>query len=128
MHHSQAVEMAVWARNNTADPAVRQLAFDIESTQTSQVGRMEGWLTLWGQPLTPPSGQFMGWMGMPTAAMPGMATPEDLARLRAATGRDARRRVPPAHAAPPPGRAADDAGGAPPRPRCRPSARWRRAW
>lgn len=87
-HHGQAVEMAVWARNNTADPVVRQVAFDIESTQTSQVGRMEGWLTLWGQPLTPPSGQYMGWMGMPSAAMPGMATPADLARMRAATGRD----------------------------------------
>jgi uncharacterized protein (DUF305 family) len=87
-HHSQAVEMAVWARSNTADPVVRQIAFDIESTQTSQVGRMEGWLTLWGEPLRPPSGQYMGWMGMPSAAMPGMATPADLARLRAATGRD----------------------------------------
>jgi len=88
VHHGQAVEMAVWARNNTADPRIRQIAFDIESTQTSQVGRMEGWLTLWGQPLRPPSGQYMGWMGMPAATMPGMASPEDLARMRAATGRD----------------------------------------
>ncbi|MEJ2865408.1 DUF305 domain-containing protein [Actinomycetospora flava] len=88
VHHGQAVEMAVWARNNTADPQVRQIAFDIESTQTSQVGRMEGWLTLWGQPLTPPGGQYMAWMGMPTATMPGMASPDDLARMRASTGRD----------------------------------------
>jgi uncharacterized protein (DUF305 family) len=88
VHHSQAVEMAVWARSNTTDPRVRQIAFDIESTQTSQVGRMEGWLTLWGEPLRPPSGQFMGWMGMPMASMPGMASTEDLARMRAATGRD----------------------------------------
>lgn len=87
-HHGQAVEMAVWARNNTADPQVRQIAFDIESTQTSQVGRMEGWLTLWGEPLTPPGGQYMAWMGMPTTSMPGMASPDDLARMRAATGRD----------------------------------------
>ncbi|MEJ2885540.1 DUF305 domain-containing protein [Actinomycetospora aeridis] len=88
VHHGQAVEMAVWARNNTADPQVRQIAFDIESTQTSQVGRMEGWLTLWGEPLRPPGGQYMGWMGMPTAAMPGMASPDDLARMRASTGRE----------------------------------------
>lgn len=88
VHHGQGVEMAVWARTNTADPEIRQIAYDIESTQTSQTGRMEGWLTLWGQPLTPPSGQYMGWMGMPTPAMPGMASPQDLARLRAATGRD----------------------------------------
>ncbi|GAA4811060.1 DUF305 domain-containing protein [Actinomycetospora chlora] len=88
VHHNQGVEMAVWARNNTADPEIRQIAYDIESTQTSQTGRMEGWLTLWGDPLTPPSGQFMGWMGMPAAAMPGMASPQDLARLRASTGRE----------------------------------------
>ncbi len=88
VHHNQAVQMAVLARENSTDPEVRQLAFDIESTQTAQIGRMEGWLTLWNQPLTPPSGQYMGWMGMPTAQMPGMASPEDLARLRAATGRD----------------------------------------
>jgi uncharacterized protein (DUF305 family) len=88
VHHNQGVEMAVWARNNTADPEIRQIAYDIESTQTSQTGRMEGWLTLWGDPLTPPSGQYMGWMGMPTASMPGMASPQDLARLRAATGRE----------------------------------------
>lgn len=88
VHHNQAVEMAVWARNNTTDPEVRQIAYDIESAQTSQIGRMEGWLTLWGQAFTPPSGQYMGWMGMPTSSMPGMASPEELARLRAATGRE----------------------------------------
>lgn len=88
VHHSQAVAMAVRARTDSTDPEVRQLAFDIETTQTSQIGRMEGWLTLWNQPLTPPSGQYMGWMGMPTAQMPGMASQADLARLRAATGRD----------------------------------------
>lgn len=88
VHHGQGVEMAVWARNNTADPQVRQIAFDIESTQTAQTGRMEGWLTLWGQPLSPPSGQYMGWMGMPMAQMPGMASPDELARMRASTGRD----------------------------------------
>jgi uncharacterized protein (DUF305 family) len=88
VHHGQGVQMAIWARQNSTDPEVRQLAFDIESTQTSQIGRMEGWLTLWGQPLNPPSGQFMGWMGMPSAQMPGMASQDDLARLRAATGRD----------------------------------------
>ncbi|GLZ48069.1 DUF305 domain-containing protein [Actinomycetospora sp. NBRC 106375] len=88
VHHDQGVQMAVWARTNTADPQIRQIAFDIESTQTSQTGRMEGWLTLWGQPTTPPGGQYMAWMGMPTAAMPGMASADDLARLRAATGRE----------------------------------------
>lgn len=86
VHHQQAVQMAVWERANTTDPALRQLAFDIESSQTAQIGRMEGWLTLWEQPLSPPDGQFMGWMGMPMPAMPGMATPEELARFKTTTG------------------------------------------
>ena len=85
-HHNQAVQMAVWERSNTADPVLRQLAYDIESSQTMQVGSMQGWLTLWDEPTTPPSGSYMGWMGMPVASMPGMASEADLARLRASTG------------------------------------------
>lgn len=85
-HHRQAVQMAVWERSNTTDPLLRQLAFDIESSQTMQVGNMEGWLTLWGEPTTTPGGMHMGWMGMASAQMPGMASEADLDRLRASTG------------------------------------------
>jgi uncharacterized protein (DUF305 family) len=80
---------------------VRRLAFDISSTQTNQVGRMQGWLTLWGLPLT--SSEVMAWMAdgsmaghdmshMPGAAaqdgavMPGMATEAELAQLRSLSG------------------------------------------
>lgn len=86
VHHRQAVQMAVWERSNTTDPALRQLAFDIESSQTAQVGRMEGWLALWDQPSTPPDGYHMGWMDMPMPAMPGMASEAELAAFRAQTG------------------------------------------
>ena len=48
-HHRQAVQMAAWARDRTTDPVLRQLAFDVESNQTEQIGRMQGWLTLWEQ-------------------------------------------------------------------------------
>lgn len=58
VHHLQAVTMAGWARDHSADPAIRVLAFDIESTQQAQVGMMAGWLNLWSQP-TLPSGQYM---------------------------------------------------------------------
>lgn len=85
-HHNQAVQMAVWERSNTSDPVVRQLAYDIESSQTTQVGSMQGWLALWDEPTSPPSGEYMGWMGMPVASMPGMASEADLARLRGSTG------------------------------------------
>ncbi|MCD2196921.1 DUF305 domain-containing protein [Actinomycetospora endophytica] len=86
VHHNQAVQMAVWERNNTTDPALRQLAFDIESTQNQQIGMMQGWLRLWEQPTEAQPGQYMAWMGMPSAAMPGMASDADLARFTSQTG------------------------------------------
>ncbi|MFC4950127.1 DUF305 domain-containing protein [Pseudonocardia sp. GCM10023141] len=62
-HHLNAVTMAVWAREHSTDPVVRQLAFDIESTQTAQVGTMHGWLDLWGAPSSTPTGH-MEWMAV----------------------------------------------------------------
>ncbi|WP_346270367.1 DUF305 domain-containing protein, partial [Pseudonocardia sp.] len=38
VHHNQAVQMASWERDHTADPALHQLAFDMESTQGQQIG------------------------------------------------------------------------------------------
>jgi uncharacterized protein (DUF305 family) len=100
-HHLQAVEMANLAITAGSDDEVRRLAFDISATQTNQVGRMQGWLTLWGLPLT--SGDVMGWMAGDAmaghdmshaehrppaggAVMPGMATEAELAELRSLTG------------------------------------------
>jgi uncharacterized protein (DUF305 family) len=100
VHHEQAVEMASWERDHTTDPRLRQLAFDIESGQSRQIGHMQGWLALWdAAPL--PSGQHMLWMrggaghdgmvGMAASGagadrMPGMATQDELKRLRASSG------------------------------------------
>ncbi|MDQ4118127.1 MAG: DUF305 domain-containing protein, partial [Actinomycetota bacterium] len=61
VHHRQAVEMAAWERDNTRDPALKQLAYDIESTQNQQIGRMQGWLGLWEMPALPIGGH-MAWM------------------------------------------------------------------
>ena len=101
VHHQQAVQMASWERDHTADPALKQLAADIEATQTSQIGRMQGWLELWGAAALPVGGH-MRWMtdpaamhgdhdapmtpGAGVATMPGMASTADLNNLRAATG------------------------------------------
>ncbi|MGH3935387.1 MAG: DUF305 domain-containing protein [Pseudonocardiaceae bacterium] len=98
VHHRQAVLMAGLARERSTDPAIRSLAFDIETSQLEQIGRMQGWLSLWNAaPL--PTGRHMTWMtgtSMPgmahghgaagVATMPGMASPADLDRLRAADG------------------------------------------
>jgi len=97
-HHEQAVQMASWARDHSTDPVIRGLAYDIESTQIAQIGRMQGWLSLWGAaPL--PIGGHMAWMsgvtghghagdgtGGVVATMPGMASTAELGSLRAATG------------------------------------------
>ena len=94
-HHLQGVEMANVALDRTTDPEIRQLAFDISSTQTNQVGRMEGWLSLWGVP--PSGGDTMAWMGdggheghemSDGDLMPGMATEAELDNLRSLTGTD----------------------------------------
>jgi uncharacterized protein (DUF305 family) len=96
VHHEQAVTMASWERDHTTDPIVHQLAADIAATQTSQIGRMQGWLELWGAPSLP-AGGYMAWMTEPShdhtpapaggvATMPGMASDDELAALRAATG------------------------------------------
>jgi uncharacterized protein (DUF305 family) len=103
-HHLQGIEMANLAPDRSKDPVIRSLAFDISATQTNQVGRMQGWLALWGLPNT--SGRApMFWMGglpasssMPDMAgmtmdagpgtlMPGMATDAEMARLRSLSGK-----------------------------------------
>lgn len=86
LHHAQAVDMATLLRDRTEDPDMRQIALDMVLTQQAQIGRMQGWLTLWGYPIasTDPA---MEWMGMPvTGLMPGMATPEQLNQLRGLEG------------------------------------------
>jgi uncharacterized protein (DUF305 family) len=100
VHHQQAVEMAAWERDHTTDPELHQLAYDIESTQTAQIGRMQGWLELWGAAALPVGGH-MAWMTAPmpghdhdgaapatmaSTTMPGMASAEELKQLRASTG------------------------------------------
>ncbi|XVQ88591.1 DUF305 domain-containing protein [Microbispora siamensis] len=99
VHHAQAVEMSFILRDKTSDQALRSLAYDIITTQSTQRGIFMGWLQQWG--LDQSSGRpAMAWMaghghgGAATTAptpgtMPGMATEEEMNRLRQATGRDA---------------------------------------
>lgn len=97
VHHRQTVTMATLARQQGHSPAVRQLAFDIETSQRDQVGRMRGWLGLWHEPTQPTDGHGE-WMrvrdGHEHAAtapggrnhMPGMANRQELAQLRGLRG------------------------------------------
>ncbi|WP_017975691.1 DUF305 domain-containing protein [Actinopolyspora halophila] len=95
-HHRQGVEMANVALQRTTNPEIRQIAFDITSTQTEQMGRMRGWLALWSKPMRP-TGDRMSWMSdskspsnedvtSNAASMPGMASGAELDRLRSLSG------------------------------------------
>lgn len=105
VHHLQAVTMAGIERDRTANQELRGIAFDIESTQLSQASEMSGWLTVWEQPSLPPAGAgHMGWMseggthahsngdgGKTTGSvqrMPGMATTEEINKLRKSSGEE----------------------------------------
>lgn len=100
VHHEQAVTMAGIVRDRSTDPPVRQLGYDMETTQLAEIGRMQGWLSLWGAPGLP-LGPHMTWMpadgthhhgaataGDGVAVMPGMASGEELDALRSASGRE----------------------------------------
>ncbi|HZB48110.1 MAG TPA: DUF305 domain-containing protein, partial [Mycobacteriales bacterium] len=88
-HHAQATEMAQVVRDHGGDPAVRLMAYDIETQQLNQIGQLRGWLQTWG--LTGQSTEpAMSWMGhslQPGERMPGLATSAELARLRTLSGR-----------------------------------------
>ena len=106
VHHQQAVEMSMLIRDRTDDPTIRQLAYDIATTQAQQAGQMYGWLSSWDLP------QFgepaMTWMSRPAPGVehghdgddsehepgsprPGMATLSELDTLSNLTGVEAER-------------------------------------
>lgn len=97
VHHDQAILMSEFALTH-GTPMIRAVALSILSSQAEEVGAMRGWLKLWGS--SPVDAHPMGWMGgsmgsmpMPmstspdVAAMPGMATPNQLIDLSQRTGR-----------------------------------------
>jgi uncharacterized protein (DUF305 family) len=91
-HHGQAVEMGMIAFQNATVSEVRTLGGDIAVTQQGQIGMMQGWLKDWG--VGPNSTQPpMSWMpdgqrSLNGNLMPGMATREEIAKLKAAKGTD----------------------------------------
>ncbi|SDJ30621.1 Uncharacterized conserved protein, DUF305 family [Frankineae bacterium MT45] len=90
-HHTQAVSMAGYTRDNSSDPAVKLLAFDIETSQQFQLGQMDGWLTSWGLGRTSDLPE-MSWMGssmqmQSNGLMPGLATQAEVAKLKTLKGK-----------------------------------------
>lgn len=75
VHHDQGVLMAHYAEQNTQDPEIGVMAYDIGYTQTDQIGQMQGWLSLWDLPESTDAAR-MSWMsdggGHDMAAMSAM--------------------------------------------------------
>jgi uncharacterized protein (DUF305 family) len=98
-HHEQAVTMSNLELINGEERAVTVFAREILTLQAYEIGLMDNQLAHWDLPSSRsgtepgenPRGRSMEWMGMPVPAgqMPGMATEEELARLREARGRAA---------------------------------------
>lgn len=102
LHHEQAIQMAETLLD-AEDTQLRSLARQIHRVQLLELGKMQGWLQLWGQPLLPRS-LAMDWMRLgdrpPDASvaqylldcntapggMPGLATREQLETLRRGQG------------------------------------------
>ncbi|GLK16789.1 DUF305 domain-containing protein [Herbiconiux flava] len=64
-HHDQAVQMALIIREQSDDPAIRSLAYDIATSQAQQSGQMYAWLNAWGLPQASTQPE-MTWMLQPT--------------------------------------------------------------
>jgi len=105
VHHDQGVELAMIIRDESDDPDIRLLAYDIATTQSNQSGQMQAWLNSWQLPQAAPEPE-MTWMTRPTLAgeghnhgtegahspgdpMPGLATPAQITELKSLTGAQA---------------------------------------
>jgi uncharacterized protein (DUF305 family) len=89
-HHDQAIQMALTELANGENTTVRAFAQEVVIFQRWEMGRMYEQLLDWDAG-TGPQDTAMRWMGMPvpSTAMPGLATEEQLQALRDAEGADA---------------------------------------
>ncbi|MGR6921812.1 DUF305 domain-containing protein [[Actinomadura] parvosata] len=100
-HHAQAVDMAFIIRDKGPAREIRNLAFDIINTQANQRGMFLGWLQQW-QLSQATDQRPMAWMSghghgaaapsatpVTSGSMPGMASPDELAKLKQAQGTQA---------------------------------------
>ncbi|WP_248965993.1 DUF305 domain-containing protein [Sphaerisporangium perillae] len=78
VHHRQALDMSILAPTRAASPDVKRIAARIADTQEPEINAMIRWLQQQGQRVPDHHAKH--------DAMPGMATDEQLADLRAASG------------------------------------------
>ncbi|MEU4571837.1 DUF305 domain-containing protein [Nonomuraea sp. ATR24] len=80
VHHQQALDMAVLAPSRAESAKLKSLASRIADTQGPEIQWMRTWLQEQGQRVPDHHAAHAG--------MPGMATPEQLDQLKAATGKE----------------------------------------
>ena len=81
-HHSQAIDMVELLYTRTSSDDMKKLAKRIEVSQNDELGMMRRWLEARGQDVPGPHAHHMP--GAPL--MPGMLTPDEMAKLAAAKG------------------------------------------
>jgi uncharacterized protein (DUF305 family) len=90
-HHAQAIKMAKWAPTHGASPAVVRLSERIGTSQADEIVFMQSWLRDRRQPVPEPDPAGMK-MKMGDSEhvmlMPGMLTPEQMAQLDSARGKE----------------------------------------
>ena len=81
-HHAQAVEMVELLQSRTTRDDMRALGLRIEVSQNDEIHFMQRWLDAHGQAQPSPHAHH----GEGAMLMPGMLTPEEMARLAEAHG------------------------------------------
>jgi uncharacterized protein (DUF305 family) len=81
-HHAQALEMTALLPQRTSREDMRLLAKRIELSQEDEIKMMQDWLRSRGQQVPDPHAHHAHGAEL----MPGMLTPAEMERLRAATG------------------------------------------
>jgi uncharacterized protein (DUF305 family) len=86
-HHQQALTMALDYLRNGDDPLLLQVAKEIVTYQSSEIGTMNTYLGQWGETAQAPA-RAMVWMNepYPRDQMPGLATPAQMEQLANARG------------------------------------------
>lgn len=83
-HHAQALEMTALLPSRTSREDMKLLALRIELSQEDEIDMMQGWLEARGEEVP----GIHAHHAHGATLMPGMLTPEEMARLTAATGVD----------------------------------------
>jgi uncharacterized protein (DUF305 family) len=81
-HHAQALEMTALRAARSSSEDLRLMALRIELSQADEIKMMQEWLKARGEALPDAHADHAGH----GALMPGMLTPEELARLRGSAG------------------------------------------